>query len=161
MMKFTFLSLLFISVNFSAFSQFYANLDMYCSDIKRETNTSLTEISFSTPIDEAIYFKKLINDLNIRYIMTVSVIGPVDKTGKGVTISLSRNNSIKKPDAITKVYKNEKGQFVHYASFTLTKDDITKLQRYLIKNYTVFMYSGGQASNNVKFQGYMYCLEKL
>jgi len=159
-MRYFLLSFLLFSISLNSFSQLYPDLDMYCSDIQKELDASSSEVRFFTPYEEPIYFKKLVSNGKEAYIMTINVIGPAENTGKGVIVNLGRNYTIKKEDVVTQVYQNEEGQYVHYASFTLTKDDISKLKNYIIKNYQVYMYSSGDASNNVKYQGYMYCLTK-
>ena len=138
----------------------FVNLDIYCQEIEREVDDETGEVRLYSPYDNAIYFKKYMSGGSVAYRMTINVIGPAANTGKGVVVNLGRNYSIKKDDVVTEVYQNADGQYVHFVTFTLNKNDVSMLKNYIISNYTVFMYSGGESENNVKYQGYMHCLTK-
>ena len=158
------LTLLFISFAFillPSFAQDYPDFDALCPEIDNEYDASSGQTTYFTPYDNPIYIKKLVNEGKEAYRMTINVVGPSNQVGKGVVIRLQRNYTISKPDVVTEVYQDVNGNHVHYATFTLNKNDISMLKNYLITNYEVYMYTGGESANNMKYQAYMYCLSKI
>jgi hypothetical protein len=158
-MKYLVALIIFVSLlNESDAQTMYSDLDMWCGDIENEVDESTGGTKFYTPYDQPIYIKKIVTNGDIAFYITLNAIGPASNTGKGITIFLGHNYKIKK-DIHTAVYQNEKGQFVHYATFRLNKNDISMLKNYIISGYEIYMYTS-QIENTVKYQGYMYCLTK-
>jgi hypothetical protein len=156
--------LLFVLLIFSAgpvlAQASFVDLEVYCQEIEREVDDETGEVRLYSPYDNPIYFKKYMSGGKEAYRMTINVIGPAANTGKGVIVNLGRSYTINKQDVVTEVYQNADGQYVHYVTFTLNKNDVSMLKNYIIRDYTVYMYSGGESENNVKYQGYMHCLSK-
>ena len=155
----SFLVILLSLTTLSGFSQYYPDLEMYCSEIAVTTNDNPGETKYSTPFENMISFKKLSNGGKEVYYMTISAVGQSEVTGKGVLIELGQGYSIKK-DIPTNMYQDEENRFIHYAEFQLSKDDISKLKNYLIRSYRIYVYNS-PIENTTKYQGYMYCLSKM
>jgi hypothetical protein len=149
-----------IMLSLPSFSQDYPDFDALCGEIDSEFDASIGQTVYFTPYDNPIYFKKYASDGKEAYKMTINVVGPSKQVGKGVIIRLQQNYSIRKPDVVTEVYQDSNGQYIHYATFTLNKNDISMLKNYLITNYELYMYMGGESDNNLKYQAYMYCMTK-
>ena len=158
-MKKLFFSLLLLTFSNFGFSQLYSDLEIFCKEIQNEVDANTGGMKYYSPYENPIYIKKLVTGGKEDYIMTVNVIGPAENTGKGVTILLGRGYKIVK-EIPTEVYTNEKGEFVHYATFHLNKNDISMLKNYIISTFSVYMYTAGMSEKNVKYQGYMHCLSK-
>ena len=146
-------------VSLNGFSQYYPDLDIYCSEIAVTKNDNPGETKYTTPFDNTISFKKLVNGGKEVYYMTISTLGQSETTGKGILIELGQGYSIEK-DIATKVYQDEENRFIHYAEFSLSKDDVSKLKNYLIKSYRIYVYNS-PVENTTKYQGYMYCLSTM
>jgi hypothetical protein len=159
-MKNLILTFLFALILTSSFAQLYPDLEVFCADIESEVDDDTEETVYFSPYDKPIYFKKRMGDGGATYTMTINLIGPAPNTGKGVVVYLGRNYTITKNDALTEMYQNADGQYVHYATIPLSNQDISMLKNYLISSYDVYMYSGGEDDNNVNYQGYIYCLDK-
>ena len=149
---------LFLSI-LNLYSQIYADLDMFCVDIKIEKDKVAGETRYTTPFEKQVSFKKLANSgVEVSY-MTLSATSSSPEAGKGIEIYLDQGRTIIK-DVITNVYESGEGQYVHYAEFRLSKDDISKLRNYNIANFKVFRYSS-IVENTLIYKGYMYCLKNL
>ena len=153
-------TVILLVLSIPSFSQVYPDFDALCGEIDSEFDSSIGQTVYFTPYDNPIYFKKYASDGKVAYKMTINVVGPSKQVGKGVIIRLQKNYSIRKPDVVTEVYQDANGKYVHYATFTLNKNDISMLKNYLITNYELYMYMGGESENNLKYKAYMHCMTK-
>lgn len=157
-MKYLAIFILFVSLSSENYAQtMYSDLDMWCGDIESQVDETTGGMKYYTPYDNPIYIKKIVTNGQETFYMTVNVIGPAKNVGKGVVLYLGHKDYKIHKDIPTEVYQDANGQYVHYATFQLNKDDIKKLKNYIISAYEVYMYNSA-VENKVKYQGYMHCL---
>lgn len=132
----------------------------YCKDIQLENDKFTSERIYRTPLLEPIAFEKRINKTLVQYYLILSTVGSTASKGQGVIILLENGEKLIKSIVQTTVRVNSNAKFVHSASILLTSTDISKLQKFKITDFRVYIYDETDIEG-IKYRDYIKCLSKL
>ena len=130
--------------------------DYWCKDINIREDKAKAKKTYYSPLKNMVYFTKE-NDV---YLICIRAQGKAMMMGKkGAILTLQDGSKIENPKVKIDMKTSETGLFTYEAMFTLTKEEVAKLEKSPITDYRLFT-DNYKLDNGTLYQEYLKCLLK-